>query len=316
MPKLTPQLTRLGLRLTAVLTVYGGLYAAPAISHGQHLPLVAEPPTITGQRHRDARTSGPQDDASETNRRSNGDESTPDSDLDSAPSRYQEKVTVKPSHIPRMPEPLLFDLMRPLGAERGELEVNTLLRPPVGRRGQSVTWAPEIEFAFAPGHTVEFELPFEDGQLEAFKFGLQGTLGTFRQHRSIHGWQALVERARLGRDLQLDMLHLAGHRIGQRWSVFTMQGARFKRTAQQRAVKGVFNPTVFREVSDRLVLGLETNLALGARRRADWVVLPQTHVEWRRYSFQFGLGVERTLPHGIRPTMAIRLIRTLGSAGH
>ncbi len=228
---------------------------------------------------------------------------------------YQEKVA--PRNAPAIPEPMLFDLMRPLGAERGELEVNALVRPSIGRRGQGVAWAPEIEFAFAPGHTLEIEFPFEGGHLEAFKFGLQGTLGAFRQNRSIHGWQALVERARAGNGLQIDALHLAGHRIGQRWSVFTMQGLRWQRDERRKAVKGVFNPTVFRDFSERLTLGLETNLALGARGRADWAVLPQAHVEWRRYSFQLGFGAERNLATGTaRPALAIRLVRVIGSAGH
>ncbi|OYT71688.1 MAG: hypothetical protein CFK52_07450 [Chloracidobacterium sp. CP2_5A] len=120
-------------------------------------------------------------------------------------------------------EPMLFDFMRPLGAERGELEANALVRPSIG--GQGATWAPEVEFAVAPGHTVEIELPFEGGRLEAFKLGFQGTLGAFRQNRSTHGWQALIERARGRRRLQLDALHLAGRRVGQRWSALIMQGA-------------------------------------------------------------------------------------------
>ncbi|WP_157850665.1 hypothetical protein [Chloracidobacterium thermophilum] len=235
---------------------------------------------------------------------------------DLAPGTYREQEKPKPRQVPSIPEPMLFDLMRPLGAERGELEVNTLVRPSIGRPATGVAWAPEVEWAFAPGHTVEFEVPFQGGHLEAFKFGLQGTFGTFRQQRSIHGWQALLERARSGKDLQLDVLHLAGHRFGQHWSLFTMQGVRFERHELQRGVKGVFNPTVFREVSERLVFGLETNLAVGARRRADWTVLPQAQFQWRQYSFQVGLGAERNLPNRVRPAVALRLVRTIGVSSH
>ncbi|OYT71687.1 MAG: hypothetical protein CFK52_07445 [Chloracidobacterium sp. CP2_5A] len=56
------------------------------------------------------------------------------------------------------------------------------------------------------------------------------------------------------------------------------------------AVKGVFNPTLFREFSERLALGLETNLAIGSKRRVDWTLLPQAQVEWRRHSFQMGFS--------------------------
>ncbi len=237
---------------------------------------------------------------------------------DLAAGTYQEQEKPKPRQVPLIPEPMLFDLMRPLGAERGELEVNTLVRPSIGRPATGVAWAPEVEWAFAPGHTLEFEVPFQGGHLEAFKFGLQGTFGTFRQQRSIHGWQALLERARSGKDRQLDVLHLAGHRFGQHWSLLTMQGIRFQRQESQRSVKGVFNPTVFREVSERLVLGLETNLAVGARRRADWTVLPQAQFQWRQYWFLVGFGAERNLhmPNRVRPALALRFVRTIGSSGH
>lgn len=77
---------------------------------------------------------------------------------------------------PRVPEPMVFDLVRPLGAKHGEWEANTLalfpFRPrsrraddmpdPLGlvRRSRDrwgIEWAPE--------------LPMEDAALEAFKVG-------------------------------------------------------------------------------------------------------------------------------------------------
>ena len=36
---------------------------------------------------------------------------------------------------PQIPEPVVFDLVRPLGAERGEFEVNSLFRVPVEGAG-------------------------------------------------------------------------------------------------------------------------------------------------------------------------------------
>lgn len=283
----------------------------PSLSYGQHLPVSHQPPLAAGRGD-----AGFADETTSVAALSGEDHAASVAAVEPAPADYQ--ATPKPRTAPVIPEPMLFDLMRPLGAARGELEVNTLVRPSPGRRGQGTAWAPEIEFAFAPGHTVELEAPFEGGHLEALKFGFQGTLGTFRGRRSIHGWQALVERARTGKNLQVDALHLAGHRLGRHWSVFTMQGVRWRRTdaEPQRVVKAVFNPTVFREVSERLVFGLETNLAVGAKRRADWVLLPQAHVEWRRYSFQMGFGAERSFANSVRPMLAFRLVRTIGAAGH
>jgi hypothetical protein len=295
------------------------LCALSSIGQGQHLPLLSAPPLDTRPVERvPTRLQSPvwAPDSVSNDVVADGREDI-ENFPDLAPGTYRAQEKPKPRQVPVIPEPMLFDLMRPLGAERGELEVNTLVRPSVGRNATGVAWAPEVEWAFAPGHTVEFEVPFQGGHLEAFKFGLQGTFGTFRQQRSIHGWQALLERARSGKDMQLDVLHLAGHRFGQHWSLFTMQGVRFGRQEARRNVRGVFNPTVFREVSGHLVFGLETNLAVGARRRADWTVLPQAQFQWRQYSFQMGLGAERNLPNrGVRPAVALRLVRTIGSSGH
>lgn len=283
----------------------------PSLSYGQHVPVFTRPP-LAAERD-DAGLAG-----QTLLMTALFDEVAGAATATVDPASGVRSTTSELRTGPIIPEPMLFDLMRPLGAARGELEVNALVRPSVGRPQEGLAWAPEIEWAFAPGHTVELELPFEGGHVEAFKFGVQGTLGSFRQQRSIHGWQVLVECARTGKNLQLDMVHLAGHRLGSHWSVFTMQGVRWQRTdaKPQGRVKAIFNPTVFRDVSERLVLGLETNLAVGAKVRANWVLLPQAHIEWRRYSFQMGLGAERSFANSVRPAVAFRVVRTLGAAAH
>ena len=63
---------------------------------------------------------------------------------------------------PDIPEPMVFDMIRPLTAKRGEVEVNTLVQRDLsGPRGE-VEWAPEIEMAVADGFAVELELPLID----------------------------------------------------------------------------------------------------------------------------------------------------------
>jgi hypothetical protein len=63
---------------------------------------------------------------------------------------------------PIIPEPMVFDMVRPLGARRGELEVNVLGLVPLKRDGgaPAIEWAPEVEWAIRDGFAVEFELPF------------------------------------------------------------------------------------------------------------------------------------------------------------
>ncbi len=56
---------------------------------------------------------------------------------------------------PRIPEPMVFDLVRGLGARRGELEFNVLNLVPFRRGGPSYEWAPEVEYAVFDGFAVE-----------------------------------------------------------------------------------------------------------------------------------------------------------------
>lgn len=75
---------------------------------------------------------------------------------------------------PRIPEPMVFDLVRPLGARRGEVEFNTLGLVPLTRKTrkvddvtdllglvrrspdtQGVEWAPEAEFVLTDGIALE-----------------------------------------------------------------------------------------------------------------------------------------------------------------
>ena len=96
---------------------------------------------------------------------------------------------------PDVPEPMIFDMMRPLGAKRGELEVNTLATVPLSGDDDAVHWAPEIEYAFADGFAIEGELPFVNGRLAELKLGLQASFGTTGGGRTGHGVQYLGHRA-------------------------------------------------------------------------------------------------------------------------
>ena len=67
-----------------------------------------------------------------------------------------------PLHIP---EPLIFDLVRGLGAERGEFEANVLGEFPLGdKSGRGIEWAPEVEYAIVDGFALEFEVPFHGSE--------------------------------------------------------------------------------------------------------------------------------------------------------
>lgn len=46
---------------------------------------------------------------------------------------------------PHIPEPMVFDMMRPLGAKQGELEANVLTTTPWSGKDGNTHWAPEVE---------------------------------------------------------------------------------------------------------------------------------------------------------------------------
>ena len=90
-------------------------------------------------------------------------------------------------HALHIPEPMVFDLVRGLGAGKGEFEANVLAEFPLDRTAsREIEWAPEVEYAFADGLALEFELPFEDGELEGYKGAFQWTIGRPGGGRFIH----------------------------------------------------------------------------------------------------------------------------------
>lgn len=213
----------------------------------------------------------------------------------------------------QIPEPMVFDMIRPLGAARGELEANTLSLFPLGDSGGKVKWAPEVEYALTDGFAVEFELPFDGGSLEGYKFAAQGTIGTFARNRGIHGVQYIgVIDPQTGR-LDSSLLYLAGARYSPRWSSLTMIG--INRTSavpvdgEKRDDALLINNSVFNNVSERTVIGVETNLRTGPAS-TDWLVMPQVH---RRLShsmmLQAGLGAQKASQRAAYPSGSLRLIR-------
>jgi hypothetical protein len=212
-----------------------------------------------------------------------------------------------PGTSPYIPEPLHFDLVRALGARRGELEVNTLIMAR-RREGRFVAdWAPEIEWAFADGASVEFELPMQGRQLVSYKVAAQLSFAE-EWDMAAHGSQIIVEHAATGRAAELTGLYLLGVRMG-RWSLFSMTGLRtgFERFSPN-AWDVIFNPSLFADIEERLTVGLETNGTISLDGHGTrWLFLPQAH--WQvshQVRVQAGIGVE--VGDGVRPTAGGRLI--------
>ncbi len=231
---------------------------------------------------------------------------------------------------PRIPEPMVFDLVRPLGAKRGEGEANVLGIVPLGRKSRTVDdaadplglvrrspdtqgleWAPEIEYTVRDGLAIEFELPMENATVEAYKAAGQATFGTLWDHRFIHGTQVIAQYDRDPGLWTTTWLYLAGYRFDETWSVFGMFGPRFEHGSQigGRNTEILSNVTVFADISERLVAGVETNFGQVLQGSATLLVMPQVHYEVGfRWMVQGGVGF-RVTTDVVLPEVGFRLIR-------
>ncbi len=236
-----------------------------------------------------------------------------DEDLALDPTIQRHRHTLDPAAEENpvwIPEPLLFDLVRPLGARQGELEANVLAafpwkrlrrdpdRDPFGpgattpdRRG--IEWAPEIEYAVTDGFAIEFEFPFEDATLEEYKLGLQWTFGTAFDNQFIHGLHVLIEPNTEWLQWNTSWLYVWGIRFDEHWSMLGMAGIRLdlEGSRQYESFDRLLNVSIFREVSDRLVLGVETNYAGRFDGTPELIIVPQLHYEFtKNFEIQAGLG--------------------------
>ncbi len=208
---------------------------------------------------------------------------------------------------PFIPEPMVFDLVRSLGAGVGEAEVNVLGLINSDR----VEWAPEFEMVIFKDFAVEFELPFDDNKLDSYKFAAQHTLGTAFDDKFIHGWQGIVEHRRETGVTETTLLHIGAARFDETWSTLWMLGGRGHIGGERREARSDFlaNWSVFADVNEKLVAGIETNLAvpLGGGR-TNLLLMPQLHIDLtNNLQLQCGFG-PRFIGKVARGEAGLRLI--------
>lgn len=212
-----------------------------------------------------------------------------------------------------IPEPLLFDLVRRVNSQRGELEVNTLLTQKSAEELSAVYLAPEIEYAFADGQALEVELPTVDGKIKTFKTALQFQLPNW--WGDVTGTQLMHEQANGVSERETTLLLLSGKRLSERWSIFSMIGNRFVAGAAPavRARRGrelpIVNVNVFYDYAEAFDLGFETNLrGLGASFE-ELVLMPQIHALMAKdFKLQAGFGAAYD-GYRFAPVSAFRLIK-------
>ncbi|WP_297694417.1 hypothetical protein [uncultured Eudoraea sp.] len=214
-----------------------------------------------------------------------------------------------------IPEPMVFDLVRELGARQGELEINVLAEFPLNNTSsRHIEWAPEIEYAIWDNFAVEFELPFEDGTLEALKAALQYTFGKSKSGNFIHGAQFMVEKIRKTDKWDLSLLYIPAYRFNETWSILAMLGLRQQvgSDSQNKTTTLLLNATIFAEISKRVTLGLEFNNSdpgnFDEEEELELLAMPQVHIEFsEHWSLQTGVGGEFT-DSKVNATAAFRMI--------
>lgn len=229
-----------------------------------------------------------------------------------SPLLAQEKL---PEETHDIPEPMVFDLVRELGARQSELEINMLAEFPLNNASsRHIEWAPEIEYAIWDNFAVEFELPIEDGTLEALKAGLQYTFGKSKSGNFIHGAQFMVEKIRKTDKWDLSLLYIPAYRFNETWSVLAMLGLRQQvgSDSQNKTTTLLLNASVFAEISERVTLGLEFNNSdpgnFDEEEELELLAMPQVHIEFSdHWSLQTGVGGEFT-ESKVNATAAFRMI--------
>ena len=194
-----------------------------------------------------------------------------------------------------IPEPMVFDLVHSLGVGQGAFEANAIALFPLNDTGtRPVDWAPEVEYAVRDGIAMEFELVFEDSDIEAYKLATQFTHARSAEHRRIHGSQFIVEKFDNVDLWELTGLYLLGNEFNSHWSAMTMLGLRATTGSDVSDHEEVLaNFTLFRKLNHQWVFGIENDLAIDLDDDWELLVFPQFHYEIGEFlEIQFGAGAE------------------------
>ena len=185
------------------------------------------------------------------------------------------------AHAIHVPEPMVFDLVHSLGVEKGAFEANALVLFPTNDSGdRPIDWAPEVEYAVADGIALEFELDYEDSDLEAYKFAAQFMFGEALDGRMIHGSQFIVERFDDDDIWEWTGLYLAGMAFENDWSALAMLGLRTDSGDDAHGHDEILaNISVFKQLSHRWVFGLESDFAIDIDDDTSVLLAPQFHYE-------------------------------------
>ncbi|MFN4261407.1 MAG: hypothetical protein ACK4RK_19145 [Gemmataceae bacterium] len=112
---------------------------------------------------------------------------------------------------------------------------------------------------------------------------------------NIHGFQGILYIDRTEWSVTPTLLYIGAVRFDDVYSALGMIGLSREFGGQQEGPNFTFllaNATLFAEVTERLTLGLESNLASDLLGNTAILLMPQIHWEFARgFNLQFGVGV-------------------------
>jgi hypothetical protein len=213
-----------------------------------------------------------------------------------------------------IPEPMIFDLVRPLSSKKGQWEVNALIlqedSPELSHSHQS----PEIEYVLWDDIALELEIPSIGGEPDALKGVLQWTIGhSGKNNHSVHGVQLIhMHNIKEGTFDETTPVYIFGNRLSKDMSYLLMLGDQYRNGDHTNEHRLVLNATVFHVYSQvkELEFGLEQNI-LGFGRNFDyWRITPQLEVVLEHHmKLQMGFGVLYSYAKGWESTSSFRFIK-------
>jgi len=216
------------------------------------------------------------------------------SDINFEP-RFAEPDAAHSTRLSGIPEPMVYDLVRPLGVRQGEMEINALgdYNPYTG----DINWAPELEYGLADDLAIEIELPFENASHERYKVAIQQTLNIDEAQGIANGWQAFVDVNKHTKAVSADATYIHAMKWADQWSSLSMLGLRVHDINRSAQVDYLLNNTVFYDVSPRLTLGMELNQEVSSGGTWRYRLTPQLHYDASQsYTVQLGTAWS-TLDH-------------------
>lgn len=213
-----------------------------------------------------------------------------------------------------IPEPMVFDLVRPLGSKKGQWEVNALVLQEHASELSDMHESPEIEYVAFDDVAIELELPAVGGEFEAFKGVLQWTIGHSGScNQMVHGMQLIEQRYVLGNPYsETTPLYIFGYRLNHDYSALLMLGDQYRHGSGKNEHRVVLNATLFQVHSmiREIEFGLEQNVLGYGNNFEYWRVMPQMEVVLENHSkIQVGFGALYTYDHRWDSSSGLRLVK-------